>query len=33
MLPASYSVVRLLKRTEGVDYYDYETNFNPFLVR
>ena len=33
MLPLSYSVVRLLKRTEGVDYYDYETNFNPFLVR
>ena len=33
MLPVSYSVVRLLKRTEGVDYYDYETNFNPFLVR
>src|SRR5580700_3699685 len=33
MLPVSYSVVRLLKRTEGVDYYDYDTNFNPFLVR
>ena len=33
MLPLSYFVVRLLKRTEGVDYYDYETNFNPFLVR
>ena len=33
MLPLSYSVVRLLKRTEGVDYYDYGTNFNPFLVR
>jgi uncharacterized integral membrane protein (TIGR00697 family) len=33
MLPLSYSAVRLLKRTEGVDYYDYETNFNPFLVR
>ena len=33
MLPVSYSVVRLLKRAEGVDYYDYETNFNPFLVR
>ena len=33
MLPLSYFVVRRLKRTEGVDYYDYETNFNPFLVR
>jgi queuosine precursor transporter len=33
MLPVSYCVVRFLKRAEGVDHYDYETNFNPFLVR
>jgi queuosine precursor transporter len=33
MLPASYGVVRYLKRTEGIDHYDRDTNFNPFLVR
>jgi uncharacterized integral membrane protein (TIGR00697 family) len=33
MLPVSYCVVRFLKRAEGVDHYDYDTNFNPFLVR
>jgi uncharacterized PurR-regulated membrane protein YhhQ (DUF165 family) len=33
MLPVSYGVVRYLKRVEGVDHYDYQTNFNPFLVR
>jgi len=33
MLPVSYRVVRYLKRAEGVDHYDYETDFNPFLVR
>ena len=32
MLPVSYCVVRFLKRAEGVDHYDYDTNFNPFLV-
>jgi uncharacterized integral membrane protein (TIGR00697 family) len=33
MLPVSYCVVRFLKRAEGVDHYDYDTNFNPFLLR
>jgi|SRR5579863_7573749 len=33
MLPASYRAVRFLKRAEAVDHYDYDTNFNPFLVR
>jgi hypothetical protein len=33
MLPVSYAVVRFLKRTEAVDHYDIDTNFNPFLVR
>ena len=33
MLPVYYCVVRFLKRAEGVDHYDYDTNFNPFLVR
>jgi queuosine precursor transporter len=33
MLPASYAVVGYLKRAEAVDYYDHDTNFNPFFVR
>jgi queuosine precursor transporter len=33
MLPISYGVVRYLKRAEGIDHYDRETDFNPFLVR
>lgn len=33
MLPVSYAVVRFLKRAEAIDHYDYDTNFNPFLVR
>ena len=33
LLPLSYAVVGFLKRAEGVDHYDYDTNFNPFLVR
>ncbi len=28
--PATYSVVNYLKRKEGVDSYDRQTNFNPF---
>jgi hypothetical protein len=30
MTPATYAVVNFLKRNEDVDYFDYETNFNPF---
>jgi hypothetical protein len=30
MLPVTYPVVRFLKKVEGVDYYDFETDFNPF---
>lgn len=30
--PLTYGVVSFLKRAEGVDVYDYDTNFNPFLV-
>jgi uncharacterized integral membrane protein (TIGR00697 family) len=33
LLPLSYAVVRSLKSTEGVDYYDHDTDFNPFRVR
>jgi uncharacterized integral membrane protein (TIGR00697 family) len=31
--PVTYKTVRFLKRVEGEDYYDYETNFNPFSLR
>jgi hypothetical protein len=30
--PFTYAVVNYLKRKEAVDTYDYETNFNPFLI-
>jgi queuosine precursor transporter len=30
MLPVTYPIVRFLKKVEGVDHYDFETNFNPF---
>jgi len=30
MTPVTYAVVNFLKRSEGVDYFDYETDFNPF---
>ncbi|MFL6451728.1 MAG: queuosine precursor transporter [Bryobacteraceae bacterium] len=32
MTPATYAVVNWLKRAEGVDYFDYDTNFNPFAT-
>lgn len=31
--PATYVIVRYLKRTEGEDHFDRDTNFNPFTVR
>ena len=30
--PATYGIVRALKRAEGVDVYDHDTNFNPFVL-
>ncbi len=33
MTPATYYVVGTLKRLEGVDYYDRETNFNPLIIQ
>ncbi len=30
--PATYAVVGFLKRREGIDVYDHETNFNPFKL-
>ena len=32
MTPITYATVNFLKRTEGVDYFDRETNFNPFAT-
>jgi queuosine precursor transporter len=32
MTPVTYHVVNLLKRAEQEDYYDYETDFNPFKL-
>jgi len=32
MLPVTYPIVRFLKTVEGVDYYDYKTDFNPFTT-
>jgi queuosine precursor transporter len=32
LLPVTYPVVAFLKRAEGVDFYDYETDFNPFIL-
>ncbi|MCU1293224.1 MAG: hypothetical protein JWP08_2074 [Bryobacterales bacterium] len=32
MTPATYAVVNYLKRVEGVDYFDRDTNFNPFAA-
>lgn len=31
--PITYKVVAYLKRVEGEDYYDRDTNFNPFSIR
>ena len=30
--PGTYAAVNYLKKKEGVDAYDYETNFNPFTI-
>ena len=30
--PLTYIIVNLLKKKEAMDYYDYETNFNPFHI-
>lgn len=32
LTPATYRMVLFLKRREGIDYYDYNTRFNPFLI-
>ena len=30
--PATYAAVAVLKRREGVDYYDHDTNSRPFAI-
>ena len=30
--PLTYAIVAYLKKKEGIDTYDYDTNFNPLLV-
>jgi len=30
MTPVTYALVNRLKKSEGEDFYDRETNFNPF---
>ena len=32
MTPVTYLIVRALKRAEGEDYYDRDTNFNPIVM-
>lgn len=32
MTPVTYAIVNFLKRVENEDYYDRNTNFNPFVV-
>jgi queuosine precursor transporter len=32
MTPVTYLIVNTLKRTEGIDHFDYSTNFNPFAA-
>jgi uncharacterized integral membrane protein (TIGR00697 family) len=33
LTPVTYKTVNFLKRREGLDVYDYETRFNPLLLR
>ncbi len=30
--PATYAIVRWLKKKEGIDTYDYEIKYNPFII-
>ena len=33
MTPVTYRIVAFLKRSEGIDHYDHDTNFNPFSLK
>jgi len=30
--PATYAIVRWLKKKDGIDTYDYDTRYNPFII-
>jgi uncharacterized integral membrane protein (TIGR00697 family) len=30
--PGTYAIVNVLKKREGIDTYDYETKYNPFII-
>jgi uncharacterized integral membrane protein (TIGR00697 family) len=32
LTPATYAIVNWLKKKEGVDTYDYQTKYNPFMI-
>jgi uncharacterized integral membrane protein (TIGR00697 family) len=32
LTPATYAIVNSLKRREAIDFYDYETKYNPFII-
>jgi len=32
LTPATYAIVNSLKRRESIDFYDYETKYNPFMI-
>jgi len=32
LTPATYKIVNWLKQRENIDFYDYETRYNPFLI-
>gem|GEM_PF-4908592 len=31
--PVTYKIVAFLKRAENEDYYDTQTDFNPFIIK
>jgi uncharacterized PurR-regulated membrane protein YhhQ (DUF165 family) len=33
MTPFTYIIVNMLKKSEGIDYYDIDTDFNPFTLK
>jgi len=33
LTPVTYAVIRRVKKVEGLDYYDKDTNFNPFIFK
>ena len=31
--PITYKIVKFIKKAEGYDHFDYNTNFNPFMIK